>query len=164
MDSNEYQIVESIRRGQKAIQEAMVLLVERYKQIVYQHCFFLLRDVSQAQTIAEQTFFKVPEALLKYKEGRLEVLLLRIATELCATERSVIWSTEWGIDEEEQEQQSKLSENDRILLYLRRQELKWKEIASILGISEAAARQRGVRVIHRLELAKGVPKKTRNHG
>jgi len=142
----------------------VTLLAKKYLQLVYEHCFFWLRDVSQAKTIAEQTFLKVPEALLEYKEGKLEVLLLKIATELCDAQRPVMWPMKWSADKEGQEQTNKLSESDRVILYLRRQELKWKEIASILGISEVAARKRGTRALYRLAAdTKSVHTETRNY-
>ena len=105
-----------------------------------------MRDVSEAQKITEQVFLKFPSALLGYKGEKLHVLLEKMATELCMIQKPVL-----RFDDDEEDQAGGLSEKDRVILYLRKQELKWREIASILGITAAAARKRGERALKRLD-------------
>lgn len=151
MDAHEHEIVECIRQGQRAIGEAVSLLMKQYKQQIYRYCFFTLKDASQAQKIAEQTFQKVPSALLDYldyKGESLLVLLEKIATNLCCAHKPAL---SFQPDPDDDNQADGLSERDRVVLYLRKQGLKWREVAKILGITPDAARKRGERAENRLE-------------
>jgi len=169
MEAHESEVLKHIADGQRRIQDAIILLVQRYERAVYNFCFYTLKDASQAQEITTKTFIMIPGRLLAYelpnhKVGDLFVLLQKIAHELCIAQRPAMRFMEWNINEEERDWRGELSEQDRVVLFLRGQGLKWSQVGKILDISMKAAQKRGERAEERYAEIKNARNRTRNNG
>ena len=82
MEKDETELIAHILNG--ASSEYRVL-VDRYKQSVYRHCFFILRDEDDAEDAAQETFVKAFTNLKRFDESKasFKTWLFTIGTREC---------------------------------------------------------------------------------
>lgn len=79
MQNNDEQ--EHITQSLNGDQAAYAVLVDRYKNAIYYHCFAIIRDEDQAEDLAQETFITAFYKLHLYNpEYRLSTWLFKIAT------------------------------------------------------------------------------------
>lgn len=72
---------ELIARSKQEDHAAYAILVDRYKNALYHHCFAVVRDEDVAEDIAQETFITAYYKLAGYNpEYRLATWLFKIAT------------------------------------------------------------------------------------
>ena len=158
---HEKEMIEAILKGD---QKAFKLLVDTYQLMVVNTCYAFVHDRDEAEDIAQDVFVQVFESLGKFRfESKLSTWLYRIAVNRsinhCKSPRGraikididswkqqeVAQSVEMPQQQilEEQEQIEllhkaidKLPENQRTALILNKyEELSYKEIADVMGVS-----------------------------
>ena len=131
---------------------------------VYRQCIGYVNDPDDAKDLAQETFIKVWQQLPKFRnESSISTWIFRIAVNTCLrqiekdkrmpkSEFPVEIATEVS-DNKEPEVQflhqciSELPEIERIIISLELEDLKQKEIAKIVGLSESNVRVK----IHRIK-------------
>jgi RNA polymerase sigma-70 factor (ECF subfamily) len=131
---------------------------------VYRQCMGYMNDHDAAKDIAQETFIKVWQQLPKFRnESSISTWIFRIAVNTCLrrlendkrmpkSEFPPEMAEEVTVSNEPQVQFlyqciSELPEVDRIIITLELEDLKQKEIAKIVGLSESNVRVR----IHRIK-------------
>ncbi|MFT6324416.1 MAG: RNA polymerase sigma-70 factor (ECF subfamily) [Salibacteraceae bacterium] len=135
-----------------------------YWSKVYRQCMGYMNDHDAAKDIAQETFIKVWQQLPKFREeSSVSTWIFRIAVNTCLrqikkdqkmpkSELPQEMLAEVIVDKEPQIQFlytciSELPEIERVIISLELEDLKQKEIASIVGISESNVRVK----IHRIK-------------
>ena len=137
---------------------AMNLLIEKYRQQLFRHALYILRDQDEAYDIVQETFVRaIRETRLFEPEFRMKAWLFRVAKNLCLNQvrntnrRAAILHANPQPDCQEAQQWknmfdgeqailmmetlSRLSEDHRDILVLRYyDELSYAEIAQVLDI------------------------------
>lgn len=82
MDNDEPELIAQIVSGD---QERFATLVDRYKDDVYRHCFYIIRDEDVAEDMAQEAFIKAFTHLSRYSADKagFKTWLFRIATREC---------------------------------------------------------------------------------
>lgn len=98
--------LELIRLCRKGEQNACRSLVERYQDSLYNYCFRILKDPSEAEEIAQECFVRTLTRLDRYKESYpFASWLFRIAHNLCIDHirkrKRIAYSLDAGIEGEE---------------------------------------------------------------
>lgn len=85
MSHDETELIARITSGDH---EHYRLLVDRYKEALFRHCFYVLHDETMAEDIAQDAFVKAYRQLNKYdaKKASFKAWLFTIATRLCLDE------------------------------------------------------------------------------
>lgn len=96
MEVSDKQIVETVLCGDM---KAFTLIVDRYKGLVYSICLKILRNPSEAENAAQESFTKVYISLSSYKEGSFKSWICTI-------------SYRTAIDYFRKDNKSKILEND----------------------------------------------------
>ncbi|WP_299438337.1 RNA polymerase sigma factor [uncultured Aquimarina sp.] len=137
---------------------------ETYWPKVYRQCMGYMNDHDAAKDIAQETFIKVWQQLPKFRnESSISTWIFRIAVNTCLrqldkdkkmpkSELPLEISEKKSINNEPQVQFlyqyiSELPEIERIIITLELEDLKQKEIAKIVGLSESNVRVK----IHRIK-------------
>ncbi|WP_117884152.1 RNA polymerase sigma factor [Aureibaculum luteum] len=131
---------------------------------VYRQCMGYMNDPDVAKDIAQETFIKVWQQLPKFREeSSIGTWIFRIAVNSCLRQirkdkkmpksefpREIFEETEFNSEPQVQflyKCISQLPEIERIIISLELEELKQREIAKIVGLSETNVRVR----IHRIK-------------
>jgi RNA polymerase sigma-70 factor (ECF subfamily) len=78
--------LELIARTLDGDDDAFAVLIDRYKDAVYYHCFAIVRDEDVAEDMAQETFITAYYKLQRYNpEFRLATWLFKISTNKCLT-------------------------------------------------------------------------------
>ncbi|HEU4914604.1 MAG TPA: RNA polymerase sigma factor [Candidatus Saccharimonadales bacterium] len=82
MDIDEPRLIASILSGEK---DDYRHLVDRYKNDVYRHCFYILRDEDTAEDMAQEAFIKAYRNLHRYDTAKasFKTWIFTIATREC---------------------------------------------------------------------------------
>lgn len=139
-------------------------IYKTYWQKIFRLCLAYTNDYSYAQDICQETFIKVWEQLPKFRnEASIDTWIYRIASNNCLRQiekNKKLTFTELPLNLKDEKQQSiepqiqllyqfisELEETNRIIISLELEDIKQKEIAEILGLSEANVRVK----IHRIK-------------
>ena len=139
-------------------------IYKTYWQKIFRLCLAYTNDYSYAQDICQETFIKVWEQLPKFRnEASIDTWIYRIASNNCLRQiekNKKLTFTELPLNLKDEKQQSiepqiqllyqfisELEETNRIIISLELEDIKQKEIAEILGLSEANIRVK----IHRIK-------------
>lgn len=135
-----------------------------YWQKIFRLCLAYTNDYSNAQDICQETFIKVWQQLPKFRnEASIDTWIYRIASNNCLRQiekNKKLTFTELPLNLKDEKQQSiepqiqllyqfisELEETNRIIISLELEDIKQKEIAEIIGLSEANVRVK----IHRIK-------------
>ncbi len=79
---------ELVARSMNGDGEAYRSLVDRYKNPVYRHCFYIMRDEDSAEDMAQEAFIAAYRQLHRYDHGKgtFKAWLFTIATRRCLSE------------------------------------------------------------------------------
>ena len=140
---------------------ALIRLMRQYEKEVLKVCTVYLRDLTLAEDATQETFFKAFKAMDRFLGDCSEkTWLMRIAINTCKDIRRAAWfrHTERRISPEDLPEPSEPAKADSVLLTLEvmrlpakereavllryYQNMKQKDIANALGISDRAVRQR----------------------
>jgi RNA polymerase sigma-70 factor (ECF subfamily) len=137
---------------------AMNLLIEKYRQPLFRHALYILRDQDEAYDVVQETYIRaIRESRIFDPEFRMKAWLFRVTKNLClnqvrnTTRRAAILQANPQPDRQESEQWQKmfegeqeilmmetldkLSDDHREILVLRYyDELSYAEIAQVLDI------------------------------
>lgn len=82
MNNDEAGLIARIVNGE---QEEYRILIDRYKDAVYRHCFYIIRDEDAAEDMAQETFIKAFHNLGKYDpaQAAYKTWVFTIATREC---------------------------------------------------------------------------------
>lgn len=84
MEQNEHATIDRILNGEAHLYG---VLIDRYKEGLYRHCFKFVRDEDRAEDIAQETFIKAYTHLETYNSNyRFSTWLYRIATNKALSE------------------------------------------------------------------------------
>lgn len=85
MKQNETELIAHILSGDH---DTFRVIVDRYKNDLYRHCFYILHDEDTAEDMAQEAFIKAFAQLKKYssEKASLKTWLFVIATRLCLSE------------------------------------------------------------------------------
>jgi RNA polymerase sigma-70 factor (ECF subfamily) len=76
--------LELIARSLRGDTQAYGLLVDRYKNVIYHHCFAILRDEDAAEDMAQETFITAYYQLKKYNNTfKFSTWLFKVGTNKC---------------------------------------------------------------------------------
>lgn len=156
MDDKE--LVRKVRSGDK---EAWSIIIDRYYTDVFRFCLYMTRSESDAYDITQETFLRFIKYGVSYRHNNLKGYLLTIARNVCITyfQQEKLSACVWkDVDEipfdrnrlEEAEASvylgrllGELSEEVREVIILRiYEEMKFKNIAQIMGCSISTAKSR----------------------
>lgn len=170
---------ELIRRLRAGDREALNRIADKYYDDIYRFCLYLTADATESCDITQEVFLRFMKYMHSYTHGNLKGYLLIIARNLCRDyfsrkERDEYMRmsnppamrkdgapAEGGSENSEMEQAelrhllhgilSRLPEEQREVIILRfGEELKFKEIAKVLGCSQSTAKSRCRLAIERL--------------
>ena len=146
--------------------DAFEELARRHLSALHGYCFRICMDAETAADCAQEAMVRAWLRIGELRDdGRFGAWLRRIATRLCldAMRRG---RREEGLADERMTPDDGLSPDDavllrqvmasltpeeRVMIALRADGARWREVADALGISESAARMRGSRLMKRLE-------------
>ena len=82
MSNDDNELIAHIMNGD---QEQYSTLIDRYKQSIYRHCFYIIRDEDGAEDVAQEAFIKAYTHLGRYDAGKasFKTWLYTIATREC---------------------------------------------------------------------------------
>ena len=152
---------ELIRKLHNGDKEAAGLMIERYYADIYRFCLYMVQSEEDAYDMAQETFLKFIKYGTFYHHQNLKGYLLTIARNLCFNyfRDKKETAVEWEILDEilKQENQmtetedviylqnllKKLSQDIREVIVLRMyEEMKFKDIAGMMGCSVSTAKSR----------------------
>lgn len=159
---------EWLRQAQQKDEEAFAHLVETYQTPVYNLCYRMLGNASEAEDAAQETFWRAYQALHRYdatrsfitwllsiaahycidlqRKRRLPTIDLDLATDLDAPDPAPIPEKEVALKQDKEAMSQllkKLNEQDRVVIVLRYwQEFSEDEIAKSLSLTVPAVKSR----------------------
>lgn len=154
------ELMQKVHSGNK---EALGVIIDRYYADIFRFCLYMIREENDAYDIAQETFLKFIKYGSSYRHNNLKGYLLTIARNLCFSyfreQREQIQPCEWNNIEEIPIKQDKLQEvetsvylkkllgelsqeNREAVIFRIYEELKFKDIAKIMGCSVSTAKSR----------------------
>lgn len=159
---------EWLRQAQQKDEEAFTHLVETYQTPVYNLCYRMLGNATEAEDAAQETFWRAYQAIQRYdstrsfitwllsiaahycidlqRKRRLPTIDLDLATDLDAPDPSPIPEKEVALRQDKEAMSQvlkKLNEQDRVVIVLRYwQEYSEDEIAKTLSLTVPAVKSR----------------------
>lgn len=154
---------ELIQKVHSGNEEAMGIIIERYYADIYRFCLYMIQTEDDAYDIAQETFLKFIKYGTSYKHKNLKGYLLTIARNICfnyfrdrkekmtAIERKEIDKIPNHKDALTETENAvylksllkELSQDTREVVILRiYEEMKFKDIARIMGCSVSTAKSR----------------------
>lgn len=165
---------ERMRKVQSGNQEAAGSLIERYYADIFYFCLYMIQREEDAYDITQETFLKFIKYGSSCRQKNLKGYLLTIARNLCFNyfreQKKELWSCGWETAEELPEQKDSLRdvetsidllkllkelspENREVVILRIYEELKFKEIAGMMGCSVSTVKSRyrlGIRHLKKL--------------
>jgi RNA polymerase sigma factor (sigma-70 family) len=155
--------------------DKMALLYERYKKPLFAYFFRIIEDKEQSEDLVQSVFYRMLKYRIQYRgEGKFTTWMFGIAHNLVCDmfkkretvtfskesielmNRELQYDAGHMLEKNEQIQLMRLSlrklefEKREVLILSKYHELKYKEIAEILNISENTVKQRVFRAIEEL--------------
>lgn len=144
MNADERKAVELIRQGQQQIRAAVSFLVKEHGPLIIALCRDYV-DRETAQAMAAEVIARAVETLGDYKGDDLRVPLAKAAIEMAQAKQKVMLPKRWEADQERQEQRGSTVKEREDLMLLRFRKftnMRWKQIAEIMGMTDVQARVR----------------------
>ena len=144
------ELIQKMHSGNK---EAVSIIVERYYADIYRFCLYMVQTENDAYDIAQETFLKFMKYGTSYKHHNLKGYLLTIARNICFNYFRDKKEKVAVIEKEEIDKipnwkdmknlLKKLSQDTREVIILRiYEEMKFKDIAKIMGCSVSTTKSR----------------------
>jgi RNA polymerase sigma-70 factor (ECF subfamily) len=104
---------------------AMNLLIEKYRQPLFRHALYILRDQDEAYDVVQETYIRaIRETRIFEPEFRMKAWLFRVTKNLClnqlrnTTRRAAILQANPQPDRQEPEQWQKMFEGEQAILMM----------------------------------------------
>lgn len=154
------ELIQKVHSGSK---EALSIIIDRYYTDIFRFCLYMVQSEEDAYDITQETFLKFIRYGTSYQHNNLKGYLLTIARNICFTffkeKKRTLTKCEWeeidgipyGIDKIKEAEVSvylgsllsELSQDMREVIILRiYEEMKFKDIARIMGCSISTAKSR----------------------